>query len=115
MVTGGDAAAEPDQVGGVVVQTFPGFAVRHPGQVARIGALDDDRQTVTSRISAYTTVDLTARVQIGQGFDVSIAALNLFDRKPTAILTASPFDTPFDTTNYSAVGRFVGLTLRQKW
>src|SRR3546814_6187147 len=88
---------------------------RSSAVVNHMSALDDDRQTVTSRISAYTTVDLTARVQIGHGFDVSIAALNLFDRKPTAILTASPFDTPFDTTNYSAVGRFVGLTLRQKW
>ena len=95
--------------------TYGGDRYSFSAFVNHMSGLDDDRQAVTVRIPAYTTVDLTARVRIGQGFDVSLAALNVFDAKPTAIRTASPFDTPFDTTNYSAVGRFVGLTLRQEW
>src|SRR3546814_1327896 len=59
--------------------TYGGDRYSFSAFVNHMSALDDDRQTVTSRISAYTTVDLTARVQIGQGFDVSI------DRKSTRL------------------------------
>ncbi|PAL24288.1 TonB-dependent receptor [Sphingopyxis sp. GW247-27LB] len=95
--------------------TYGGDRYSFSAFVNHMSGLDDDRQIVTVRIPSYSTVDLTVRVRIGRRFDISLAALNLFDAKPTPISTASPFDTPFDTTNYSAVGRFVGLTLRQEW
>ena len=80
-----------------------------------MSGLNDNRQPVVVRIPAYTTVDFTARARVGRGTEISLAALNLFDAKPTAISTALPADTPFDTTNYSAMGRFIGITVRQEW
>ncbi|KGB54702.1 TonB-dependent receptor precursor [Sphingopyxis sp. LC81] len=83
--------------------------------VNHMSGLDDDRQAVRVRIPSYTTLDLTARVRFGKNTEVSLAALNLFNAKPTAIVTALPSETPYDTTNYSPAGRFVGLTARQEW
>lgn len=83
--------------------------------VNHMSGLDDNRQAAVLRIPAYTTVDLTMRARVGSGTEISLAALNLFDAKPTAIATALPADTPFDTTNYSATGRFIGITVRQEW
>lgn len=83
--------------------------------VNHMSGLDDNRQATAVRIPAYTTVDLTARARVWKGGEVSLAALNIFDAKPEAISTALPADTPFDTTNYSAAGRFIGITVRQEW
>lgn len=95
--------------------TYGGERFSLSGFVNHMSGLDDNRQAVPVRIPAYTTLDLTARARIGAGTEISLAALNLFDRKPAAILTALPADTPFDTTNYSAAGRFIGITVRQEW
>jgi outer membrane receptor protein involved in Fe transport len=83
--------------------------------VNHMSGLLDDRQAVAVRIPAYTTLDLTAGVRLGTGTEISFAALNLFNAKPTAIATATPSETPYDTTNYSPAGRFLGLTVRQEW
>lgn len=85
------------------------------GFVNHMSGLDDDRQAVSVRIPAYTTFDLTGRIELGTGTEVSIAALNLFNEKPTPITTATASETPYDTTNYSPAGRFIGLTIRQEW
>lgn len=83
--------------------------------VNHMSGLNDNRQPAVVRIPPYTTVDFTARARVGKRTEISLAALNLFDAKPTAISTALPADTPFDTTNYSAMGRFIGITVRQEW
>ena len=83
--------------------------------VNHMSGLVDDRQAIAVRIPAFTTLDFTAGVRLGTGTEISIAALNLFNAKPTAIATAAPSETPYDTTNYSPAGRFLGLTVRQEW
>lgn len=83
--------------------------------VSRSGGASDTRRAIVVKHKALTTVDITGRVKIGNGTEVSMAALNIFDAKPDTIFTASPADTPYDTTNYSPAGRFLGLTVRQEW
>ncbi|HEV7312613.1 TonB-dependent receptor [Sphingopyxis sp.] len=95
--------------------TYGGERFSLAALVNHMSGLDDNRQAAVVRIPAYTTVDFTARVKIGTGTEISLAALNLFDAEPTAIPAALPADTPFDTTNYSAAGRFIGITVRQEW
>ncbi|WOF44543.1 TonB-dependent receptor [Sphingopyxis indica] len=85
------------------------------GFLNHMSALEDDRRDPTARIPPYTTLDVTARIKVSSKTELSIAALNVFDAKPTAIATARSTDTPFDTTNYSPAGRFLGLTVRQEW
>lgn len=83
--------------------------------ISHSGSLTDARRTPAVHVPGLTTIDLTGEVRIGKGTRVALAALNLFDAKPPRIVTTSVADTPYDTTNYSPAGRFVGLTLRQEW
>ncbi|PAL24179.1 TonB-dependent receptor, partial [Sphingopyxis sp. GW247-27LB] len=53
--------------------------------VSHMSALDDNRQSRSVRVPAFTTLDLTAGLQIGTGTHVSLAALNILDAKPQAI------------------------------
>jgi outer membrane receptor protein involved in Fe transport len=75
----------------------------------------DRRRAIPVELGAYATFDLTAQFKLGDIAEISLNALNIFDAKPEAIAVSSPFDTPFDTTNYSAVGRLLGVTIRRNW
>ncbi|MDK2758201.1 MAG: TonB-dependent receptor [Blastomonas fulva] len=79
------------------------------------GGVTDNRRPAQSQLSSFTALDLTARLSLGERTEISLNALNIFNEKPDPIFTAAVFDTPFDTTNYSAVGRFLGLTIRHDW
>ena len=69
----------------------------------------------TTRDKPVATLDLSARVKIGALGEISVNALNIFNAKPEMTAVASPSDTPFDSTNYSAVGRFLGITISRDW
>jgi outer membrane receptor protein involved in Fe transport len=79
------------------------------------GGVTDNRRPTQPELSSFTALDLTARLSLGHGTEIAFNALNIFNEKPEPIFTAAAFDTPFDTTNYSAVGRFLGLTIRHDW
>lgn len=79
------------------------------------GGVTDRRRPIPVKIAPFATADLTARVKLGSLAELSLAALNIFDRKPEIIRTTSPADAPYDTTNQSPVGRFIGLTIRRDW
>lgn len=83
--------------------------------VNHIGGVTDNRRVIPANARALTSFDLTGGFKINSHFELALNILNIFNRKPQAIFTTSAFDTPFDTTNYSAVGRFVGLTASGKW
>lgn len=86
-----------------------------------IGALNDPRFADSPRISPSATVDLgiTYDVIEGEGRDpglsVSLIVQNLFDFEPERIRGLGPTDTPFDTTNFSAIGRFIAVGIRRHW
>ena len=50
-----------------------------------------------------------------RGLDLILAAQNLLDTAPPLITTGPVTDTPYDSTNYSPVGRFVSFTIAKKW
>jgi outer membrane receptor protein involved in Fe transport len=77
--------------------------------------VDDDRRTPVTRVNAVTTLDLTARFKASSNFEIGLDALNILNAKPEAIYISNLFDTPFDTTNYSPVGRFVAAHVSWKW
>lgn len=81
----------------------------------RTGPVTDARRAVAERVDALTTLDLTARVQLDPKTELSFNALNVLNEKPDPIFIASGADTPFDTTNYSAIGRFLALGIRRSW
>lgn len=79
------------------------------------GGVSDNRRVVPLKISPMATFDMTARVKIANLAEVSLNALNVFNAKPDQTVVAAASDTPFDTTNYSATGRFLGVTLSRDW
>lgn len=78
------------------------------------GGVVDARRALKVDVDAFTTLDLTGRYRLG-GFEIGLNVLNLFNAKPAPIATGSTSDTPFDTTNYSAVGRFLSVSLGRAW
>lgn len=88
--------------------------------VAYVGGVDDTRRTPV-RIGSMTTADLTARYRTGSGhgllggLDLTLSVANLFNAAPAAIATTLPYDAPYDSTNYSPVGRFVSFGIAKKW
>ncbi len=83
--------------------------------VSFTGGVTDRRRAVPVKVASVTTIDLSARVKIGTLGEISLNALNIFNSKPDMTAVASPSDTPFDSTNYSAVGRFLGVTISRDW
>lgn len=71
--------------------------------------------------ASFTTTDMTLRYEMGYGggalsglaFDLSVQ--NVFDRAPPRYVPTSPAHVPYDSTNYSAIGRFVGIAVSKQW
>lgn len=86
-----------------------------------IGALVDRRFGEEQRLSPSATLDLGLSYAIigGEGRDpgleVSLTVQNLLDDKPDSIGQTGPTDTPYDSTNYSPIGRFVAVGVRRHW
>lgn len=85
------------------------------------GALADRRFATPTRVAPSATLDLGLRYTLipGRGKDpglaVSLIANNVLDDKPEVIRTTGPTDTPYDSTNYSPIGRFVAIGLTRSW
>ena len=85
------------------------------------GALSDRRFASPVRLAPSATVDLATRYEVvpgsgGEaGLALSLIVNNLFDAKPRAIRTTGPTDTPYDSTNYSPIGRFVAIGISRRW
>lgn len=85
------------------------------------GPNTDNVLATRRQVSAFTTVDLTAtlRTQVRTGplhnVELRLVALNVVNQKPHIIRIVYPSEAPYDSTNESPVGRFVGASLRKVW
>ena len=85
------------------------------------GRVEDRRFAPEADIEPVTTADFTLRISgaeasgLFHGLDVRLSVLNAFNAKPTNIRTTLFTDTPYDSTNYSPVGRFVGIGVTKSW
>lgn len=86
-----------------------------------IGGVTDNRTATLPSVSSMTTIDISARHFIlgqsrsGPSLEISATVQNLFNDKPEVIAKTFVYATPFDSTNYSAVGRFVSVSLTKRW
>ena len=90
------------------------------GYINYTGSVRDTRFTPPARLHSLTTVDLSARVRskgsgLFGGLQLSLSILNLLNAKPEGFDTTLFSQTPYDSTNYSPVGRFVAFALTKKW
>ncbi|MDH5822706.1 TonB-dependent receptor [Luteimonas sp. RD2P54] len=71
--------------------------------------------------ASFTTLDTTVRYRTSpeQGrppqWELALSAQNLLDRAPPLHQVGSPTHVPYDSTNYSAVGRFVAVSVSATW
>lgn len=85
------------------------------------GGVRDTRDDPSVRIRGMTTADLTilAKRPVGRraldGLEAAVTVQNIFNAKPHIIATTLPSDAPYDSTNYSPVGRFIAASLRKRW
>jgi iron complex outermembrane receptor protein len=100
---------------------WTGPALTLTGMLNHTGGVRDVRFQPNPRIDGMTTVDLSARYRTGtamgwlSNLDLSLSVQNLFNAKPAGIATSIFTDTPYDSTNFSPVGRFVSLGITRKW
>jgi hypothetical protein len=85
------------------------------------------RSGVTNRVdgvksASFTTVDAALRYATGKradawsGLEFALSLDNAFDRDPPLYRVASPlYVAPYDSTNYSAIGRFLSLSVSKHW
>lgn len=91
------------------------------GAVNRTGGVTDPRAAVPVAVRGMTTFDLTVRLRSqdtrgpAEGLDVSVTGQNLFNAKPAQIANTLLYDNPYDSTNYSPIGRFIAISISKSW
>jgi len=71
--------------------------------------------------ASFTTFDLTLRYDTGARESIfsnlafEASAQNLFNREPPSYVVTSFENAPYDSTNYSAIGRFLSLSISKRW
>lgn len=101
--------------------TFTGAAFMLSAYVNYVGGVEDRRFAEPVEIGSLTSVDLSARIDVGQTatkaplFNLSVVINNLFNAKPARIRPLGSSDTPYDSTNFSPIGRVVGLKISRSW
>lgn len=88
--------------------------------ISHIGPVSDARLARSVKIDGMTTIDLVSRYSVAGdgvfgGIKIGLSILNLFNEKPASIRTTQPYNTPYDSTNYSPVGRVIGVTVAKAW
>lgn len=86
-----------------------------------VGGVDDPRIAPKASIGGMTTFDLTLRYRtptqkgLFGGLDLSLSVQNIFNEQPDRIRTTLPYDAPYDSTNYSPVGRYISIGITKAW
>ncbi|MBU2605193.1 MAG: TonB-dependent receptor [Alphaproteobacteria bacterium] len=101
--------------------SFASGGFRLSSSLNMTGRLTDRRFATESRISPNATLDMSASYDVipGEGRDpgltIALTVNNLLGDRPEVIRTTGPTDTPFDSTNFSPIGRFIALGIRRQW
>jgi outer membrane receptor protein involved in Fe transport len=81
----------------------------------------DIRSSPAGKVHGVTTLDLTARYRAPdtagplKGVEFSLSVQNLLNAGPDPIAVSAPYETPYDSTNYSPVGRLIAIEVRKSW
>jgi len=89
--------------------------------VSYTGGVLDTRSAAGTHVDGMTTVDLGAQYKFERegsvlnGLSLGLSVENLLNAMPGPIAATTYYDTPYDSTNYSAVGRFIAFEISKKW
>src|SRR5690606_37849071 len=86
------------------------------GVASYTGELEDPRFAPVIQLPDQLQFDFAARYQTGdagphwlRGIDLTFTITNIFNAEPPPIQISSVRDTPYDSTNYSPLGRVISL------
>jgi len=73
--------------------------------------------TATEKTASFTTLDATINYDTGErtGMTFGLSVQNLLNRAPPLYTAVVATYVPYDATNYSAIGRFVSVSLSKRW
>jgi iron complex outermembrane receptor protein len=86
-----------------------------------IGGVEDNRTPNVVQISSMTTLDATARYKIDSASkwlddtDLTLTVQNALNKAPSRIPATYAYEAPYDSLNYSSIGRFVGFAVTKSW
>ncbi|MEO8454062.1 MAG: TonB-dependent receptor [Sphingomicrobium sp.] len=86
-----------------------------------VGPRTDNRFPTPEKVGSFVTLDLNASLRIStdsgpfRKMELSVSALNVLNAKPHSTRQVFAEEAPFDSTNESPVGRFLGVTIRKVW
>ncbi|WP_187471082.1 TonB-dependent receptor plug domain-containing protein [Luteimonas viscosa] len=88
--------------------------VNHKGGVRNLPR--DEKTASFTTLDAALRFATTASANVLPGLELTIAGQNLFNRVPPPTTPWLPaYAPPYDATNYSAVGRFLSISLSKQW
>ena len=91
------------------------------GFVNYTGGVTNRLPMVTQKTASFTTVDTTLNYDIGKragalsGLTLGLSVQNLLNRMPPLYTALYATYVPYDATNYSAIGRFVSVSVSKHW
>lgn len=77
--------------------------------------------TAAEKTGSFTTLDANFRYRADESdsfwsrMELSLSATNLLNRPPPGYTSASKLTAHFDSTNYSAIGRYVNVSVSKHW
>ena len=101
------------------VWTSGGFSAS--GFVNYTGGVINRFAPVAEKTASFTTVDAAINYDVGEragalsGLTLGLSVQNLLDRAPPLYTAAVATYVPYDATNYSAIGRFVSVSVSKRW
>ena len=84
-----------------------------------IGGTSDTRSLPELNVGSFTSFDATLRYKADKaggilaGSELMLSVLNVLNEKPALIQNSDPSLPPYDSSNYSVIGRQVSVTLRK--
>ncbi|HEL5339972.1 TPA: TonB-dependent receptor [Stenotrophomonas maltophilia] len=92
-----------------------GFANYTSGVTSRLIAGHTEKTASFVTVDAALRYDTAERESAWSGLSFELAVQNMLNRDPPLHTAASPLHIPFDSTNYSAIGRFVMVSVSKSW
>jgi iron complex outermembrane recepter protein len=86
-----------------------------------VGPTLDNTFTAVRQVGAFTTLDLNGSFRTDatsgpmRNVELRLSVLNVLNQKPHPIQVVYPEEAPYDSTNESAVGRFIAASIRKVW
>ncbi|KZC18770.1 TonB-dependent receptor [Rhodanobacter denitrificans] len=111
----------PARLKGRVGAVWASGAFSASGFVNYTGGVTNRLAAVTEKTASFTTIDTAMNYNVSKGagafsgLTLGLSVQNLLNRAPPLYTAAVATYVPYDATNYSAIGRFVSVSVSKRW